>query len=1093
MQIENSAAGIEAKPDAVERIREIPYNYTSFSDREIVWRLLGKEAAVILDELRDERRTGRSARMLFEVLGDIWVVNRNPYLQEDLLKNASRRKLLIEALEHRLREMDKRRNPSAAERDVKVQKLMAAAYKAVRKFESSFERTKALRARFKRALKNCTAADNIRFDPFMRAAHVTDATDLRIEYPFVVITPDSEKEIPSLVRTCIQLGLVIIPRGGGTGYTGGAVPMTEMSAVINTEKLDSISRAHQVHLPECSLGLVPVIDTGSGAVTRRVTEAAALDDYIFSVDPASADSSTVGGNIAENSGGKKAVLWGTAVDNIASYRMVTADGNWMEVERLDHTCSKISPQADVRWRITVKDGRTADPEKARVLSTRDLVTPGSIYRRKGLGKDVTNKFLGGLPAVQKEGTDGIITSARWILHKMPPLTYTVCLEFFGAATLAGKAILEISNLLGNGYKGCMLAGLEHLDDRYLKAVHYPVKSKRGDYPKMVIVGDIVGSDEAALEEAVGRVIDLCTKVNGEGFIAKTPEARFAFWHERSKTVFDLIYDRTVRVSWKKEVRAELFQIFPGDAFEKVRAEIDAIHARVLRGRVFIALHMHAGDGNVHTNVPLNSDNQRMMQKGVEAVHRVMALAKSLGGVISGEHGIGLTKIEFLDSEKLVPYTEYVHQVDPQRHFNRGKLSKDIDLRMLYTPSFNLLGAESLIMQQTQVKEISDAIKNCLRCGKCKSKCTTHVPRASLLFSPRNKIIATSLLIEAILYESQTRRGLSDLHLEALEDLADHCTLCMKCRTPCPVKINFGEVTILLRALLERSGKASMPMAKRAGMKFLELSNPRTVEWARKGLVNMGFKAERMAHDMLAAAARAQLSHPTHTIGRPGIVEQTVTLVNRKLPSPRMKQTMRAVLVLPGMRQRTSLPGSVPGCVGASVRSRCANSASAQIHVLRLSAARRRRTRQGRRHRHGQPRALSPSGQYAQLSGHQNRPHFLRHLPQAAQGLPFRRNFPRLPPDGCSRIPAGKRYERHRCRQRALHVPRSVPYAVCSARSGQNGQCYFAPSRRQYRAADRHLLRRIGHLCRRASGHRHPSTVQKRGEHSQGKERAVRTA
>lgn len=1024
MQIENSAAGIEAKPDAVERIREIPYNYTSFSDREIVWRLLGKEAAVILDELRDERRTGRSARMLFEVLGDIWVVNRNPYLQEDLLKNASRRKLLIEALEHRLREMDKRRNPSAAERDVKVQKLMAAAYKAVRKFESSFERTKALRARFKRALKNCTAADNIRFDPFMRAAHVTDATDLRIEYPFVVITPDSEKEIPSLVRTCIQLGLVIIPRGGGTGYTGGAVPMTEMSAVINTEKLDSISRAHQVHLPECSLGLVPVIDTGSGAVTRRVTEAAALDDYIFSVDPASADSSTVGGNIAENSGGKKAVLWGTAVDNIASYRMVTADGNWMEVERLDHTCSKISPQADVRWRITVKDGRTADPEKARVLSTRDLVTPGSIYRRKGLGKDVTNKFLGGLPAVQKEGTDGIITSARWILHKMPPLTYTVCLEFFGAATLAGKAILEISNLLGNGYKGCMLAGLEHLDDRYLKAVHYPVKSKRGDYPKMVIVGDIVGSDEAALEEAVGRVIDLCTKVNGEGFIAKTPEARFAFWHERSKTaaisahtnafklnedvvipldkigeytlgcetfniecsidnklemldalenylhgyislgkpsltagvpkellleatvpqalklvqsvrarwlylrhhfddkvseqteklaafgltlpaavlrkyrsktVFDLIYDRTVRVSWKKEVRAELFQIFPGDAFEKVRAEIDAIHARVLRGRVFIALHMHAGDGNVHTNVPLNSDNQRMMQKGVEAVHRVMTLAKSLGGVISGEHGIGLTKIEFLDSEKLVPYTEYVHQVDPQRHFNRGKLSKDIDLRMLYTPSFNLLGAESLIMQQTQVKEISDAIKNCLRCGKCKSKCTTHVPRASLLFSPRNKIIATSLLIEAILYESQTRRGLSNLHLEALEDLADHCTLCMKCRTPCPVKINFGEVTILLRALLERSGKASMPMAKRAGMKFLELSNPRTVEWARKGLVNMGFKAERMAHDMLAAAARAQLSHPTHTIGRPGIVEQTVTLVNRKLPSPRMKQTMRAVL------------------------------------------------------------------------------------------------------------------------------------------------------------------------------------------------------
>ena len=1026
MHNETRSLTAEMRNDGGMRIREIPYNYTSFSDREIVLRLLGKDAAGILDELRYERRTGRSARMLFEVLGDIWVVNRNPYLQEDLLKNSTRRKLLIEALEHRLREMDKRRDPSATERDVKVQRLMASAYKAVRKFESSFERIKALRARFKRALKNCTAEDNIRFDPFTRAAHVTDATDLRIEYPFVVITPDREREIPSLVRTCIQLGLVIIPRGGGTGYTGGAVPMSDMSAVINTEKLDSISRAHLVHLPECRLGLVPVIDTGSGAVTRRVTEAAAADDYVFSVDPASADSSTIGGNIAENSGGKKAVLWGTAVDNIASYRMVTADGNWMEVERLEHSCRKISRDSDIRWRITVKDGRTSDPEKARVLSSRELGTAGRIFRRKGLGKDVTNKFLGGLPAVQKEGTDGIITSARWILHKMPPLTYTVCLEFFGAATLAGKAILEISKLLGDGYKGCMLAGLEHLDDRYLKAVNYPVKSKRGEYPKMVIVGDVVGNDETALEEAVARVIELCAKVNGEGFVAKTPEARFAFWHERSKTaaisahtnafklnedvvipldkigeytlgcetfniecsidnklemldaleaylrgsislgkpsltdgvpkevlldatvpealelianvrsrwaflrqnfaanvldhqstlaelgislssavlrkyrsktIFDLIYDHAIRISWKKEVRAELLRIFPGDAFEKVRNEIDSIHARVLRGRVFIALHMHAGDGNVHTNIPLNSDNQRMMQKGVEAVHRVMALAKSLGGVISGEHGIGLTKIEFLDPEQLQPYTEYVRQMDPQRHFNRGKLSKDIDLQTLYTPSFNLLGAESLIMQQTQVKAISDAIKNCLRCGKCKSKCTTHVPRASLLFSPRNKIIATSLLIEAILYESQTRRGLSDLHVQALEDLADHCTLCMKCRIPCPVKINFGEVTIMLRALLERTGKSSTPPAKVMGMKFLQLTNPRSVEWARKGLVNVGYKLERFAHDLLAPAARAQLSHPTHTIGRPGLIEQTVTLVNRKLPLPRMKQTMRSVLGL----------------------------------------------------------------------------------------------------------------------------------------------------------------------------------------------------
>ncbi|MGB6056080.1 MAG: DUF3683 domain-containing protein, partial [Burkholderiaceae bacterium] len=91
------------------RVREIPYNYTSFSDREIVMRLLGDEAWGLLEELRGKRQTGRSARMLFEVLGDIWVVRRNPYLQDDLLDNPKRRAALIEALEHRLNEVEKRR------------------------------------------------------------------------------------------------------------------------------------------------------------------------------------------------------------------------------------------------------------------------------------------------------------------------------------------------------------------------------------------------------------------------------------------------------------------------------------------------------------------------------------------------------------------------------------------------------------------------------------------------------------------------------------------------------------------------------------------------------------------------------------------------------------------------------------------------------------------------------------------------------------------------------------------------------------------------------------------------------------------------
>ena len=130
------------------RLREIPYNYTSFSDREIVIRLLGPEIWDLLGELRAERRTGRSARMLFEVLGDIWVVERNPYLQDDLLDNPSRRELLIGALRHRLSEIEKRREPGTdAGRDAKVGRLLAAAHAAVDRFASGFRETWDLRKR----------------------------------------------------------------------------------------------------------------------------------------------------------------------------------------------------------------------------------------------------------------------------------------------------------------------------------------------------------------------------------------------------------------------------------------------------------------------------------------------------------------------------------------------------------------------------------------------------------------------------------------------------------------------------------------------------------------------------------------------------------------------------------------------------------------------------------------------------------------------------------------------------------------------------------------------------------------------------------
>ncbi len=86
--------------------------------------------------------------------------------------------------------------------------------------------------------------------------------------------------------------------------------------------------------------------------------------------------------------------------------------------------------------------------------------------------------------------------------------------------------------------------------------------------------------------------------------------------------------------------------------------------------------MHAGDGNVHANIPVNSDDYAMLQTAHEAVGRIMALARSLDGVISGEHGIGITKLEFLTDEELAPFADYKKRIDPHGRFNRGKLIRE---------------------------------------------------------------------------------------------------------------------------------------------------------------------------------------------------------------------------------------------------------------------------------------------------------------------------------------------------------------------------------------------------------------------------------
>ncbi|MGV7930140.1 MAG: DUF3683 domain-containing protein [Spirochaetota bacterium] len=917
------------------KYREIPYNYTSFSDREIILRYFDDETADLIDTLRAQRVTGRSAKLLFEIYGDLFIIDRNPYIFNDYLEDPKKQRRLKRLHEVRLDTIVKASNDNPL-----VMKLVEKTRELDKDFFAGFAAEKRLRRKIFHVLKSCTARGNIQFTAFHKVAHATDATDWRVEYPAVVVYPDAVEEIPALIRAARKLGLSIIPRGGGTGLTGGAVPVRRNTMVINTEKLNRVSR---IEMERVDGRDIPVVGVEAGAVTEDVITFCEHSGYIFATDPTSAWASTIGGNIAENAGGKKCVMWGTAIDNLYSYTIVDAQGRVLEVKRRDHPYRKILPGDTVVFDVCRVDGTKSVPVTSITLQ-------GTEIRKQGLGKDITNKALKGLPGVQKEGGDGIITTARFVLYHPFAYCKTICLEFFGNNLInASKAIVDIMNTFENDAV-VFLTALEHFDEKYVLAINYRNKSNRTAIPKAVLLVDIESNNEELLQSACERVIRLVEPYNTEGITAADEKERELFWQDRKnlgaiarhtnafklnedvviplvklplfadyieklnlqkelendiriidhverflseaksaqgadfsaaridaymeslkkvrelyrsyvenfdrpagaeqgdgkgETVFKLIQDGAITIQFDDDVVTHFAITFHG--YEELLDRFSTVVQNERKRKIIIATHMHAGDGNVHVNIPVHSNDYMMMREADETAGAIMRETVRMGGVISGEHGIGLTKLRFIDNEVLEGYRRYKLESDPDDLFNPGKLSADFPQSRIYTPSFNLLELEAFILKATDLETLSTSIAPCVRCGKCKSVCNTHYPGGTMFYNPRNKILGVGLIMEAVLYDAQTSTSLSFRNFEKLREISDHCTMCHRCQVPCPVKIDFGNITLDIRELMVQRKKSQFKAATQFTIFFLRRRGYYINKIMRVLIFRLGYGAQRIGY------------------------------------------------------------------------------------------------------------------------------------------------------------------------------------------------------------------------------------------------------
>jgi glycolate oxidase subunit GlcD len=430
------------------------------------------------------------------------------------------------------------------------------------------------------------------------AAYLTDQTEARglSGRADAVALPRSSEEVAEVVAWCYAHGVAVVPRGGGTGYAGGAVPL-DGGVVLSLERLDRVRSFDP---------LLWRIEVEAGMRTSEVRRVAREGGLLFAPDPGAAEQSQIGGNIATNAGGPHAYKYGVTGKWVTGLEVVVAPG--------------------------------------------ELVRFGGPLRKDVAGYDLKQLLIG------SEGTLGVITAAWLRLMPAPEAAWPVIGFFDGVRGGAGA----IERVVGSGLP---VAALEYLDSETMR---YAGATFPGEVPDGAfgVLAEADGShDEAA------RVRSEVLEVLGEGALALyAPESA-----EEIATLW----------RWRDGLALVIDAQRGGKASEDIAVPLDrvgeAIEASLEVGRRFgipAASWGHAGDGNLHTTFLLAADDERELALAPQLSEALFELALRLGGTISGEHGVGFVKRNWLERQ-LGPRAFELHTAikrafDPQNLLNPGK-------------------------------------------------------------------------------------------------------------------------------------------------------------------------------------------------------------------------------------------------------------------------------------------------------------------------------------------------------------------------------------------------------------------------------------